>query len=153
MCACFTSFYRSLVSIGNFLQPFFLLAIRLFWGWYFFKAGLDKFGDIHSVAGFFEKIGIPFSLLSAYLAAGIELVGGLLLILGLASRLAAIPLIITMIVALITAYSEKFPLLLDDPIKIVELSPFTFLMASATIFIFGPGPYSIDAAIKRWKCS
>ncbi|HEV8052779.1 MAG TPA: DoxX family protein [Parachlamydiaceae bacterium] len=145
----FTAFYRSLISLGNFLQPIFLLAVRLFWGWQFFKAGLGKLDDITGTASFFETLGIPAPELNAYLAASTELVGGLFLMLGLASRLVALPLIGTMIVALLTAHYQATANIFDDPVKFVNQPPFTFLMASAIILIFGPGLFSIDAAIKR----
>lgn len=151
MCSCFTKFYQGLVSFGNFLQPLFLLGVRLFWGWQFFKTGLEKFDDIHSIAGFFGNLNIPFPTISAYLAASTEMVGGLLLLLGLGSRLVAIPLIFTMIVALVTAHGEKTFQLFDDPVAFISQTAFSFLLASLTIFVFGPGPFSLDALIKRWS--
>lgn len=143
-----SKFYSSLAAIGNFLQPFFLLAIRLFWGWMFFKAGFTKFEDMEKVAGYFGKIGIPLSTFSAYLAATTEMVGGLFLLFGSMSRLVTIPLIITMIVALFTAHYETTSLIFSDPSKVLALGPFTFLMATLTIFVFGPGMFSLDALLK-----
>lgn len=145
----FSAFYRSLISIGNFLQPFFLLAVRLFWGWQFFKTGLGKLGDISGTAGFFGSLGIPAPVVSAYLAALTECIGGLFLMLGFASRLVALPLIATMVVALLTAHYDVSANLLDDPVTFVKQGAFSFLFASAIIFIFGPGIFSVDAAIKK----
>ena len=150
MQSCFRKFYRAIILTGNFLQPFFLLAIRLFWGWQFFNSGIGKFADIDSVAGYFSTLGIPAPMLNAYIAATIETFGGLFLLLGLASRLIAIPLVITMIVALRTAHQEVTINLFDDPVLVAQQPPFTFLLASLIIFVFGPGPFSLDGAIKRW---
>lgn len=149
MCPCFTKCYAGLIAFGNFLKPFFLLAIRLFFGWEFFKAGLGKLDDIGSLAGYFETLNIPAPHFSAYLAAITELVGGVLLMIGFASRLIAIPLIITMIVALFTAHFDISSKLFDDPVRFISQAAFVFLMASATILVFGPGAISIDGALKR----
>lgn len=145
--------YRALISVGTFLQPFFLLAVRLFWGFMFFMAGFGKFGDIQAVAGFFETLGIPWPTFNAYLVAAVETAGGLLLIIGFASRLVAIPLIITMFVALLTAHREAVLQAIDNPSALVKESPFTFLMAGLIVLLFGPGAFSVDALIKRFKKS
>lgn len=145
----FSSFYRGLVTFGNFLQPFFLLAIRLFWGWQFFKTGLGKLNDIAGTASFFASLGIPIPEISVYMAASTELIGGLFLIFGFASRLISLPLIVTMVTAFLTAHHEVTANIFDDPVAFVTKTPFTFLMVSTIIFIFGPGIFSVDAAIKR----
>ena len=77
------------------------------------------------------------------------MIGGALILLGLGTRLAAIPLIFTMVVALLTAHHNATFMLFDDPIKFIAQGPFTFLMACLTVLIFGPGPISIDGVIKR----
>lgn len=143
-----SKFYSILVLIGNFLQPFFLLAIRIFWGWQFFTSGLAKYEEMAKVSNYFSELGIPLPTLSAYLVASIELIGGVCLLLGLASRFAAIPLIITMLVALFTAHHEAISMMFSNPSKVLAEGPFTFLMAALTIFIFGPGIFSFDAAMK-----
>lgn len=147
----FTAFYRALISIALFLQPFFLLAIRLFWGWQYFKAGLGKFNNIAGTADFFGTLGIPVPFISANLAALTELVGGLFLMVGLASRLVALPLIVTMVIALLTAHWEVTAAIFDDPVTFVKQAAFSFMFASAIIFIFGPGIFSVDAVIKKAK--
>lgn len=144
----FSKFYSALTSIGSFLEPFFLLAIRLFWGWHFFKAGLGKFEDMEKVGTYFGTIGIPLPMLSAYLVGTVEMVGGLLLFIGLASRLVAIPLMITMLAALGVAHYDVASKIFEEPLKILSQDAFTFLMAALTIFVFGPGMFSIDAAIR-----
>ena len=146
-----TKLYRGLIVVGDFLKPLFLLGVRLFWGWQFLKTGLGKFGDIHAIANYFQSLSIPAPLLNAYLAAGTEVVCGFLLLIGFASRLASIPLMITMSVALLTAHRTATLAVLDDPVTFVNQLPFTFLFAVLTIFVFGPGMFSIDALIKRFK--
>jgi putative oxidoreductase len=145
----FAKLYSFLIVTGNFFQPFLLLAIRLFWGWQFFKTGLGKLGNIGEIGSFFGTLNIPFPQFSAYLAATTEMVGGLLLLLGFFSRLVALPLIITMIVALLTAHYDVTSMIFEDPVAVTNLSAFTFLMASLIVFIFGPGLFSLDRILRN----
>src|SRR5437660_1738239 len=85
--------------IGVSLQSPFLLVIRLYWGYQFAIAGFGKFLNLGGVAEYFQTLGIPLPYLNATLAASTELIGGLLLILGLYSRLITIPLLGVMLVA------------------------------------------------------
>ena len=57
------------------------------------QTGWGKLSDIHKVIGFFTDLGIPAPTLNAYFVASLEFGGGLLLILGLGSRLVALPLV------------------------------------------------------------
>jgi putative oxidoreductase len=142
--------YELLIQTGNALQPLFLLAVRLFWGWHFFTAGWGKFHNVESTVSFFTELQIPFPLLSVYLAAFSECVGGLCLLIGFASRLAALPLIFTMVVALLTAHRKEVLAIFEDPTPLISESAFTYLCAALLIFVFGPGALSIDALIKRY---
>jgi len=109
-----------LTSIAGFLQPLFLLGVRLFWGWQFFQTGMGKLKDLHKVARFFESLNIPFPLVNAAIAASLECGGGILLILGLCSRVIAVPLMFTMIVALATADKEAVQAIFSDPDKLTS---------------------------------
>ena len=144
-----TAFYEALIVIGNFLKPLFLLAVRLFWGWQFFKTGLGKFADLESITNYFATLGIPSPAINAMMAATTETIGGLFLMLGFATRLISIPLIVTMLVALFTAHAEATQMIWEDPTNFVTQLPFTFLFAAIITFVFGPGPISIDALLKR----
>jgi putative oxidoreductase len=145
--------YRWLVKAEDFLQSPFLLAIRAYWGWQFLESGIGKFSHIDKVVSFFTDLGIPAPTLNAYFNASLETVGGVLLILGLASRLIAVPLVINMIVAYITADREALTSFFSEPAKFFAADPFPFLMVSLLILIFGPGKLSLDAfiAAKRKK--
>src|SRR5689334_17944954 len=116
--------YGKLVHGASYLQSPLLLAIRLFWGWQFFQAGWGKLQDLERVTGFFTQLGIPMPHLNAIMAACTECFGGLFLLLGLASRLTTIPLIITMIVAYVTADNEALKAIFSDPDKFVTAAPF-----------------------------
>lgn len=144
-------FYGRLVAVLTQLQHPFILIFRLYWGWQFFVSGRGKFGNIEMVSGFFRDLAIPLPLASAYLVATVEMVGGLLLLLGLGSRLAAIPLAVTMVVALLTAHREALLGLVSDPDKFMAQEPYPFLVAVLIVMIFGPGIFSLDCLIRRCR--
>jgi putative oxidoreductase len=140
-------YYRLLIRVSSNLQSPFLLAVRLYWGWQFMQTGWGKLSDIGKVIGFFTDLGIPAPALNAYFVSALEFGGGLLLILGLGSRLIALPLVINMIVAYITADREALFSILSSPDKFTSAAPYTFLIASLIVLIFGPGKISTDAVL------
>lgn len=135
------------------LQSVFLLAVRVYWGWQFMQTGWGKFHRLPQVIEFFTSLGIPAPALNAYFVSGLELVGGMLLILGLGGRIIALPLAFDMLVAYITADREALGSIFSDPGKFYNADPFTFLMASLIILIFGSGLFSVDALIARFWLS
>lgn len=146
----FQSFYSYLIVIGTFLQSFVLLAMRLFWGYEFFSTGWSKLANISPIIDYFQSLGIPLPTLNAYAVGSIECIGGLCLILGLASRLVSIPLMTVMTVALFAAYPDIISKAFEDPQSIVGLTPFNFLLTAIIVFCFGPGMFSLDALFKRF---
>jgi putative oxidoreductase len=146
-----------LVKASTFLQCPFLLAVRLFWGWQFMLTGWGKFHRITGVIEFFQSLHIPAPAANAYFVSGLELVGGILLMLGLFSRWIALPLAFDMIVAYLTADKEavgalftyiRHPLTSDID-KFVNAAPFGFLLASLIILIFGPGKIALDTLLGK----
>jgi putative oxidoreductase len=130
------------------LQSPFLLLVRLYWGWQFIVTGWGKVGNIEKVTNFFTTLGIPFPGINAHFIAGLELVGGILLVLGLASRPIGLLLSVNMLVAYITADREALLSFISDPDKFTAAAPFTFLVASLIVLIFGGGWFSVDAWIR-----
>ena len=142
--------YGLLAKAGYWLESPFLLVIRLYWGWNFFLSGKGKLGNLDGTTEFFTTLGLPMPKFQAILAASTECVGGLLLLIGLFSRLISIPLIITMIVAYAVADTDALKsLLAEDKDPFFKAAPFTFLMASLIIFIFGPGFVSVDRIFRK----
>ena len=131
------------------LQSLFLLVIRLYWGWQFFLTGKGKLSDLEKPTQFFQSLGIPFPHQQAILAGTTECCGGLLLLVGLASRLVSIPLTIVMVVAYLTADIEVVKNLFSDPDKFLAADEFLFFYAVLLVLLFGPGKLSIDWLIKR----
>src|ERR1051326_1968724 len=145
--------YGLLVRIGNTLQTPFLLWIRVYWGWLFLESGWGKLTHTDKVIAFFTDLKIPAPALNAYFNASLETIGGILLILGLASRLISVPLLINMIVAYITADREAFTSFFSESGKFFGADPFPFLLVSLLVLIFGPGRLSLDTliAVQRKK--
>ena len=140
-------YFRLFVRASSSLQSPFLLAVRLYWGWQFMQTGWGKLNDIGKVVQFFTSLGIPAPALNAYFVSALEFGGGLLLILGLGSRLIALPLVIDMFVAYIAADREALFSIISNPDKFMGAAPFTFLIASLVVLIFGPGRVSADALL------
>lgn len=142
--------YQSIINFGESLQPFLLLIFRLIWGYLFFKSGLGKLENIDRVAAYFSSLGIPFPEASAYIVGWVECIGGLCFIVGFATRLVAIPLIINMIVAMLTAHWDSVTQAFQHPQQLLSESPITFLIASLVLLAFGPGFISLDSLFARF---
>ncbi len=126
------------------LQSPFLLLVRLYWGWQFIQTGWGKVNNIEKVTNFFTTLGIPFPGANAHFIAGLELVGGILLVLGLASRPIGLILTVNMLVAYIAADWEAFVSFISNPDKFIAATPFPFLLASLIVLVFGAGKLSVD---------
>src|SRR5271169_7135726 len=143
------SAYALLARCANSLQSFFLLFVRLYWGWQFMQDGWGKLHNLPKVIEYFGSLGLPAPGPTAYFVSSLELVGGLLLALGLGSRLIALLLTGNMTVAYITGDREALLSIFSDPDKFSAAAPFTYLMASLLILIFGPGRFSLDYLVAR----
>ena len=142
--------YELLVTVANFLQSPFLLALRLYFFWQLFLTGKGKLSNIGKIIDYFSSLGIPAPGLNAYFVSALECFGSLLLIIGLASRPLALLIVISMSVAYVTADFEAVSSIFSDPDKFVKADPFPFLLAALIVLVFGPGLLSIDALLKRW---
>jgi putative oxidoreductase len=143
--------YEWIITVATrWLQPLFLLVVRLYWGWQFHETGTGKLMDIPKVAGFFQSLHIPFPTFNAYLAGCTECFGGLLLLAGLGCRVITVPLIFTMIIAYVTADPDLVKNIFSKPDDFVTAAPFLFMFAAIIVFLFGPGPLSLDGLI-AWK--
>jgi putative oxidoreductase len=131
-----------------------LLAVRLYWGFQFAQTGWGKLHDIATITGFFISLNIPFPAFNAHFVSGPEFVGGILLMFGLTSRLTSLLLASNMLVAYWTADREALTSIFSDPGKFYVADPYTFLVASVMVLIFGAGFFAIDTLFaKRLKAS
>ncbi len=142
--------YDSLADILSKGQDWFLLVIRLYWGWQFFQTGKGKLGNIAQVTEFFQSLNIPQPALNAYLAGITECLGGLFLLLGLGVRLVNIPLIFTMVVAYLTAHRDSLQTLFSNPDGFFQQDPFLFLFTAVIVLLFGPGKFSLEQVMRRY---
>ena len=144
--------YSILVSIGNSLQSLFLLFVRLYWGWQFVVDGWGKLHNLAKVTEYFGSLGLPAPGPTAVFVSILELVGGVLLALGLGTRLIAFLLTCNMTMAYITGDREALLSIFSDPDKFIAAAPFSYLMASLIILIFGPGRFALDYLLERkWQ--
>lgn len=117
-----------------------LLLARLTIAYGFYGPAMQKWSDISSTANFFGTLGIPFPTLNAYLAASTELLGVVLLTLGLFTRLISIPLMVVMVVAIITVHLPHGFSAGNNGFEI-PLYYFLFLALFASL---GAGKFSLD---------
>jgi putative oxidoreductase len=122
------------------------LLARVIVGLVFVPSGWGKLHNLPDIADFFRSLGIPAPELQAPFVSGLELVGGLMVLAGLGARLMAVPLIGTMVVAILTAVWPNADGIVDLLGKIEPM-----LIALLTqVAITGPGAVSLDALIARW---
>lgn len=153
------------MTVKNILRtdaPAAVLFVRLAVGFTFMVAGSGKLRDLSSTTGFFEGIGFPAPTELAAMVGVFEVLGGALVLIGLATRIAVLPLIIIMIMALL---STKLPTLVGGPVgpfaaprgpnvglaAFLNASRLDFSMLMTTIFllIVGAGRISLDARLSR----
>ena len=143
--------YGWFLRAANSVQSPLLFLIRLYWGWQFWQAGHGKLSDVAKVVDYFTNLGIPAPSLSAHFIAWLEAIGGILLILGLGSRIISLLLAADMTVAFVVADREALGSIFSDPDKFYAAAPYTFLLASLLVLIFGPGWLSLDTLIARYR--
>jgi putative oxidoreductase len=137
------------------------LLLRLMAGGVFLWEGILKFVYANQGVGRFTKLGMPFPYFTAHFVGWLEIVGGILLLLGLTTRLIAIPFIVEMIVAIlstkISLYLGTYPLPLPSSPPQVGMwavlhevrSEYAQLLTVAFLLINGPGKWSLDALLHK----
>jgi putative oxidoreductase len=139
--------YQLFVTAASSLQSPFLLLVRMYWGWQLFVSGKGKLGNLAGVTEFFTSLNLPFPAVTARFVSGLEFFGGILLFVGLFSRPLALVLTVNMLVAYYTADHEALLSFISDPDKFMAAAPFTFLLASLLVLIFGPGKFCLDTLV------
>jgi putative oxidoreductase len=135
--------------------------LRIMWGGVFLWEGILKFVYAHQGVGGFTKLGLPFPGATADFIAVLEIVGGILLLLGLGTRLIAIPFMIEMLVAMLVTKISLFlgtsplppppaPPLVGFWAVLHEIrSEYAQLLTVPFLFIAGPERLSLDAVLGR----
>jgi len=147
-----TTGYKWLILGGNLLQPLILLTFRLNWGRQFFTNGKGKLTDHQSIVEYFSSLHIPAPDLNAWFVGGVECFGGLLLLVGLASRPIALMLTTSMSVAYLADPDERAKVLnlFHDQDSFLQADPFFFWLTALLVLAFGPGRISVDALLQRF---
>jgi putative oxidoreductase len=141
--------YARFFDFVSYLQSPFLLLVRLYWGWQLTQSGWGKLHNLSNVTDFFTSLGLPIPAQTALAISCLEFFGGIFLAVGLLSRLTSLALTINMIVAYITADREALFSIISDPDKFYAAAPYTFLIASLIILLFGPGKIALDTLLKK----
>lgn len=123
-----------------------LTALRIVLGVVFIAHGAQKFAQgIPNVIRGFDGMGVPFADVAAPVVAGLELVGGVLLVLGVATRVVALVLAVDMVVAGLLAHASAGFFAQDGGFEYVLV----LAVASLAVAFTGPGRFSLDALVLR----
>jgi putative oxidoreductase len=116
---------------------------RLTVGLVFIGTGWGKLHTLPDVTEYFASLHIPAPGLNAAVAASTEFFGGILMILGLGTRLAALPMAFTMVIAILTAKRADIHGLTD----LVGFEEWSYLVFFVWLALAGAGPLSLDRLI------
>jgi putative oxidoreductase len=136
-------------KVASAAEPFVFLALRILFGYAIFRAGYSKLMNPDMFAARFEQLGIPAATLNVYIAGFCEAAGGLLLMAGLATRMAASVLVVVMVVATVTAHRAEMAELFSNPFVVATAAPIPFLAMFLVFAIVGPGRLSVDQKLSR----
>ena len=144
---------QGLASLSHFFDvaatPVAQLVTRLAFGQAFALTGWGKLHNLENTTKFFESLGIPAANVQAPMVATIEFVGGLLLVLGLGTRFAALLLTGTMVVALLTAHGSDIAAAFQLDKGFDAAAPIPYLVATLWLLAKGAGTLSLDALINK----
>lgn len=136
--------FSSLLQRMNWIP---LLMARLSIASVFIVTGWGKLHNLPKVIGYFTDLGLPMPEFQARLVAVTEFGCGSLILLGLLTRLASIPLMITMVVAIITAKASDIKGVAD----LLGLDEFLYIVFFVFFIVNGAGAVSVDGMISYWR--
>ena len=121
------------------------LIARITIGGVFIESGWGKLHNLDKVIAFFTELGIPAPQIQAPFVAGVELVCGGLVLAGLFTRLASIPLVCTMVVAILTAKKGDLTQFTD----LFGFIEFLYIVILLFLVVKGAGTFSVDRLFPR----
>lgn len=144
--------YGLFTTVGGYLQHVVLLLFRINWGIGFFQTGWGKLENHEKVVKFFTGLGIPLPDLNAWVAGCVECFGGILILIGLATRPVGTLLAFTMCVAYLSVEKDRQAVfnLFSNPDAFVSATPFLFLVTAVLMICFGPGVISVDYLLSKY---
>src|ERR1700687_1308403 len=125
------------------------LLARLTLAGVFIPSGLGKMHDLSKVASYFEELHIPAPNFNALLVASTELFGGILVLVGFATRFASLPLAFTMIIAILTAKRAQ----IDGFTSLAGFDEPAYLTMFLWLAAAGAGRASLDHLFARKSAS
>lgn len=136
-----------IARIATTLAPYSLVALRVLIGLTFVLHGLPKFGNLAGFSGFFASLGGPAPL--AVLVPILEVGGGLLLILGLATRWVSLLFIVLMLTTtLLVKANVGFIAPADQPGVGAELD-LLLAVGAFVLFCYGAGKLALDDVVGK----
>lgn len=139
-----------LITIPERLSSYFYwlppLVARIVVGWVFMWSGWTKLHNLPAMIKNFTEWGIPFPTIMTPFVSGVEFFGGLLLLLGLFTRVAAVPMIVVMAVAIISAKYQQ----IDSLETLLGLEEIAYMSLFGWLAVAGPGPVSIDHLLGQY---
>lgn len=131
-----------------FLAP---LLTRVTMGHAFFLTGRGKLANFDNTVEFFASQNIPFPALNAAFVSRLEYYGGILLLVGLLTRIVAALLASTMVVALLTERAQFFDAWKPTgEVGPTDIASWVFLLLLTWLVLYGPGWLSLDHFVARW---
>ena len=121
------------------------LAVRVVVGWVFIWTGWQKLQNLPRMIENFREWGIPAPEILTPFVSGMEFVGGLLLLLGLLTRIVSIPMMIIMLVAIASAKWGD----VDSLQTLLGFEEISYFVMFAWLGIAGPGPVSLDHVVLK----
>jgi putative oxidoreductase len=121
------------------------LLVRITVGVVFVGTGWGKLHNLDGITKYFGELGIPMPHLNAIVASSTEFFGGLLVLVGLLTRLAALPLAFTMVVAILPAKRGD----IDGVSTLLGFEEFSYLVMFLWLALAGAGKASLDALLAR----
>ncbi len=140
---------KRLLAVAEHLSFAGPLLARLSVGLVFISTGWGKLHHLSDLVDYFRELGIPAASLQAPMVASVEFFGGILILVGLLTRLAALPLAVTMVVAIITAKRGD----IEGVTGLLRLEEWLFLVVFVWLAVAGAGKASLDHLIARLRRS
>lgn len=133
------------LMVHTYLDWFPAALTRVSLGILFAEAGWGKVHNFPKVTEYFTSLGIPFPALNAHIVGFTELICGSLILIGLATRLASIPLAISMIVAVLTAKKGD----INEWTDLFAISEYLYIVLLTWLAVRGPGALSLDHLFRK----
>jgi putative oxidoreductase len=141
--------YRRFVEGTEKLHDVQLLLFRIILVIGFYQPAMMKLKNLEGVAEWFGSMSYPFPMVSAILAMTTEVLGILLLTLGLGTRVIALPMMFMMLVAIFTTHISHGFAAGNNGFEI----PLYYLLMLFALVVYGSGKYSIDYLLERRRPS